>query len=181
MSYSHLFIPTPITRGCKDKKDRYVYFRNSITYILANDDSLEREYELLRAIAKMVNFNFDDYAISIVHDESIANGLPKTEDEKLNFLKNLAVMILANSDVCHTEDVIIFDAIAHKYGYSLKVLDDVVEHITSMLSSTQQHHIDLKESILSSYSSAKRANKEEFTQAYLAELEDYVAWSNSPF
>ena len=81
-------------------------------------------------------------------------------------------MILVSSDICRTEDVIIFDAIACKYGYSLCILDDVVEQITSRIVLNEQHSIDLKESLISSYQSAKDVDKEEFIEEYLVTLED---------
>ena len=86
MSYSHLFISDPITREREDKDGRFDSYRDSITYILANDEALAREYALFRAIAMRVNFKFDDYSLSIVDDKSVASALPKTEEEKLNFL-----------------------------------------------------------------------------------------------
>lgn len=181
MSYSHLFISDPITRECEDKDGRFDSYRDSITYILANDEALAREYALFRAIAMRVNFKFDDYSLSIVDDKSVASALPKTEEEKLNFLKHLAVMILVNSDICRTEDVIIFDAIACKYGHSLCILDDVVEQITSRIVLNEQHNIDLKESLILSYQSAKDVDIEEFTRIYLEELDDYILGSDALF
>ena len=171
MSYSHLFVLDPLIRAREDKDGVFDYYRDSLTHILANDILLSDEYALLRAIAVNENYNFDEYAMSIVDNCSIADALPKTDEAKYDFLQHLAVLILVCSDKCRTEDVIIFDAVARKYGFSLAILDDVVQQITSRVGSTQQH-IDLKNSIISSYESAKEINKEKFIEIYLREFMD---------
>ena len=170
MAYSHLFVLDPIIRAREGKDGVFDYYRDSLTYILANDELLSNEYALLRAIAINVNFNFDEYATSIVGNHSIENSLPKTDDAKCDFLQHLAVLILVCSDKCRTEDVIIFDAVARKYGFSLAILDDVVQQVTLRIGSTQQHHIDLRESIIASYTSAKLVYKDEFIRTFTADL-----------
>ena len=171
MSYSHLFVLDPLIRAREDKEGVFDYYRDSLTHILANDILLSDEYALLRAIAVNENYNFDEYAMSIVDNCSIADALPKTDEAKYDFLQHLAVLILVCSDKCRTEDVIIFDAVARKYGFSLAILNDVVQQVTLRIGSTQRH-IDLKNSIISSYESAKEINKEKFIEIYLREFMD---------
>jgi hypothetical protein len=170
MSYSHLFVLDPLIRAREDKDGVFDYYRDSLTHILANDILLSDEYALLRAIAVNENYNFDEYAVSIVDNCSIADALPKTDEAKYDFLQHLAVLILVCSDKCRTEDVIIFDAVARKYGFSLAILDDVVQQVTLRIGSTQQHHIDLRESIIASYTSAKLVYKDEFIRTFTADL-----------
>lgn len=165
MSYSHLFVLDPFIRAREDKDNKFDYYRDVITYILANDERFSDEYALFRAIAIKVDFNFDEYAESIVANASMEDILPKTSNEQLDLVKHLAVMILVWSDKCLTEDVIVFDAIARKYGFSLEVLDDVIQRVVSRISSVSY----LKDSIMSSYLYAKSIDKSEFIKNYLIE------------
>lgn len=181
MAYSHLFVLDPIIRAREDKDGVFDYYRDSLTYILANDELLSNEYALLRAIAINVNFNFDEYATSIVDNHSIENSLPKTDDAKCDFLQQLAVLILVCSDKCRTEDVIIFDAVARKYGYTINILDEVAHKIVSRIGDTHQYNIDLKNSIIASYESAKSTNKEKFIKRYIQELRKRTDLINIPF
>lgn len=181
MSYSHLFVLDPLIRAREDKDGVFDYYRDSLTHILANDILLSDEYALLRAIAVNENYNFDEYAMSIVDNCSIADALPKTDEAKYDFLQHLAVLILVCSDKCLTEDVIIFDAIARKYGYSSKVLDDVVNTVVSRIDNSNEHLIALKDNIISSYARAKKVDRKMFINAYLRESEDSKKWRNIPF
>lgn len=174
MSYSHLFVLDSLIRAREDKDGVFDYYRDSLTYILANDEHLSNEYALLRAIAVNENYNFDEYATLIVDDNSIEDALPKTDDEKYDFLRHLAVLIFVCSDKCRTEDVIIFNAVAHKYGYTMDVLDEIICKIVSRIGNTLQHHIDLRNSITSSYESAKKVAKKEFIASYLRQVNKNV-------
>ena len=169
MSYSHLFVLDPNIRTRENKSGNLDYYRDCLTYILASDEHLSNEYALLRAIAINENFNFDEYAISIVDNRSIEETIPKTDDAKYDFLRHLAVLILECSDKCRTEDVIIFDAVAQKYGYTMGLLDEIVRKIVSRINSTHQHNIDLKNSIISSYKYAKEVDRKKFVETYLRE------------
>lgn len=174
MSYSHLFVLDPLIRAREDKEGVFDYYRDSLTYILANDEHLLNEYALLRAIAVNENYNFDEYAASIVGNRFIEDALPKADDEKYDFLRHLAVLILVCSDKCRTEDVIVFNAVAQKYGYTMDVLDEIICKIVSRIGNTFQHHIDLKNSIISSYESAKKVDKRVFIESYLRQANENV-------
>ena len=100
--------------------------------------------------------------------------LPKTDDEKHDFLRHLAVLMLVCSDKCRTEDVIVFNAVARKYGCTMDVLDEIICKIVSRIGNTFQHHIDLKNSITSSYESAKKVDKREFIESYLRQANENV-------
>ena len=71
MAYSHLFVLDPNIWTRENKSRNLDYYRDCLTYILASDDRLSNEYALLRAIAINENFNFDEYAISIVDNRPI--------------------------------------------------------------------------------------------------------------
>ena len=181
MSYSHLFVLDPLVKAREDRDGVFDYYRDNLVYILANDELLSDEYALLKAIAINVHFNFDEYAMTIINNRMIEKSLPKTDKTKHDFLQHLAVLILVCSDKCRTEDVIIFDAIARKYGYSLKVLDDVVNTVVSRIGNSNEHLIALKDNIISSYARAKEVDRKMFINAYLRESEDSKKWRNIPF
>lgn len=172
MAYSHLFVLDPNIRTREDRSGNFDYYRDCLTYILASDERLSNEYTLLRAIAINENFNFDEYAISIVDNRSIEETMPKTDDAKCDFLRHLAVLILVCSDKCRTEDVIIFDAVAHKYGCSLDILDDIVRQVVSNIGCTHQHNVELVNNILISYESAKRVDKKKYIEEYLEKFDE---------
>ena len=181
MSYSHLFRLDPLIRAREDKNGQFDYYRDSITYILAGDEHLSDEFALLRAIAVNEEFNFDEYAMSIINNRMIEESLPKTDKTKHDFLQHLAVLILVCSDKCLTEDVIIFDAIARKYGYSSKVLDDVVNTVVSRIGNSNEHLIALKDNIISSYARAKEVDRKMFINAYLQKSKESKVWASSLF
>ena len=181
MSYSHLFVLDPLVKAREDRDGVFDYYRDSLVYILANDELLSDEYALLKAIAINVHFNFDEHAMSIINNRMIEESLPKTDDTKHDFLQHLAVLILVCSDKCLTEDVIIFDAIARKYGYSLKVLDDVVNTIVSRIGNSNEYRIALKDNIISSYARAKEVDRKMFINTYLQESKDSKAWGSCLF
>lgn len=181
MSYSHLFVLDPLVKAREDRDGVFDYYRDSLVYILANDELLSDEYALLKAIAINVHFNFDEHAMSIINNRMIEESLPKTDDTKHDFLQHLAVLILVCSDKCLTEDVIIFDAIARKYGYSLKVLDDVVNTIVSRIGNSNEYRIALKDNIISSYARAKEVDRKMFINTYLQESVECEYWINTGF
>ena len=181
MAYSHLFVLDPIIRAREYKDGVFDYYRDCLTYILANDELLSNEYALLRAIAVNENYKFDEYADSVVGNSLIKDVLPKTDDAKHDFLQHLAVLILVCCDKCRTEDVLIFEAVACKYGYSLDVLDEVVRQILSKISNTHQHNIELKNSIILSLESAKKVDRKEFIESYLRDSMENVDLGNTQF
>ena len=63
----------------------------------------------------------------------------------------------------------------------MELLDEIVRKIVSRINSTHQHNIDLKNSIISSYKSAKEVDRKKYIEEYLEKFEEDLQLTSLEF